>query len=184
MSGICSDVPHHVLGCWTLWPNDVGFFSQRFSSPIRNEADLFRNQQSRTWSFGVNHGSIRDSWPIAFSGYPRGPRVGCEARCRSTQRLTNQLRLALEPECLENLPATAREDPRDGGTRSETLKLFVVSDVGRRSSLLSSIRSERSWQSFSPGSAGPSPAGCPWSTKLCRTLETDRVCSKPRSPRP
>ena len=34
---------------------------------------------------------------------------------RSTQRLTNQLRLALEPECLENSTTTAREDPRDGG---------------------------------------------------------------------
>src|SRR5260370_11337505 len=52
--------------------------------------------------------------PIAFSGYPRGPRVACETRCRSTQRLTNQLRLALEPECLENPTATAREDPQDG----------------------------------------------------------------------
>src|SRR3984957_9612238 len=28
-----------------------------------------------------DHGSIRDSWPIAFSGYPRGPRVACETRC-------------------------------------------------------------------------------------------------------
>ena len=52
--------------------------------------------------------------PIAFSGYPRGPRVGCETRCRSTQCLTSQLRLALEPECLENPTATAREDPQDG----------------------------------------------------------------------
>jgi hypothetical protein len=33
---------------------------------------------------------------------------------RSTQRLTNQLRLALEPECLENPTATTREDPQDG----------------------------------------------------------------------
>jgi hypothetical protein len=33
---------------------------------------------------------------------------------RSTQRLTYQLRLALEPECLENLTAIAREDSRDG----------------------------------------------------------------------
>jgi hypothetical protein len=33
---------------------------------------------------------------------------------RGTQRLTNQLRLALEPECLENLTATAREFPGDG----------------------------------------------------------------------
>src|SRR6202043_597602 len=29
----------------------------------------------------ANHGSIGDSWPIAFSGCPRGPRVGCETRC-------------------------------------------------------------------------------------------------------
>ena len=28
-----------------------------------------------------DNGSIRDSWPIAFSGYPRGPRVGCETWC-------------------------------------------------------------------------------------------------------
>jgi hypothetical protein len=33
---------------------------------------------------------------------------------RGTQRLTNQLRLALEPECLENPTATAREIPREG----------------------------------------------------------------------
>ena len=35
-------------------------------------------------------------------------------RARSTPRLTNQLRLALEPECLENSQATAREDLQDG----------------------------------------------------------------------
>ena len=33
---------------------------------------------------------------------------------RGTQRLTSQLRLALEPECLENPTATARENPQDG----------------------------------------------------------------------
>jgi hypothetical protein len=33
---------------------------------------------------------------------------------QGTQRLTYQLRLALEPECLENPTATAREDPQDG----------------------------------------------------------------------
>ena len=45
-------------------------------------------------------------------------REGLESRvrlgARSTQRLTNQLRLALEPGCLENPTATAREDPQDG----------------------------------------------------------------------
>jgi hypothetical protein len=33
---------------------------------------------------------------------------------RDTQRLTSQLRLTLEPECLENPTATARENPHDG----------------------------------------------------------------------
>ena len=60
---------------------------------------------------------------IVLSG-TRGPwlflviREGLESDgrlgARSTQRLTYQLRLALEPECLENPTATAREDPRDG----------------------------------------------------------------------
>jgi hypothetical protein len=35
-------------------------------------------------------------------------------RARGTQRLTSRLRLALEPECLENPTATARENPQDG----------------------------------------------------------------------
>jgi len=29
----------------------------------------------------THHSSIGDSWPIAFSGYPRGPRVPCETEC-------------------------------------------------------------------------------------------------------
>jgi hypothetical protein len=33
---------------------------------------------------------------------------------RGAQRLTYRLRLALEPECLENPTATTREDPQDG----------------------------------------------------------------------
>jgi hypothetical protein len=41
-----------------------------------------------------------------------GSRVRLGAR--STPRLTNQLRLALEPEGLENPTATAREDPQHG----------------------------------------------------------------------
>ena len=65
---------------------------------------------------------------MAFSGCPRGPRVSCETGARSTQCLTNQLRLALEPEDLENPTATARDDPGMERTRSGTLKLFVVSD--------------------------------------------------------
>ena len=163
----------------------LGFLYQRFSSLLRDEACQFRNQQSRTVVKFGDHGSIGDSWPIAFSGCPRGTRVGCETCARGTQRLTNQLRLALEPESISNPTATAQgKFPEMERTRFETLKLFVVSDVGRRSSLLSSTRSTRWWQSSWPRSDAPSPAGCPWSTKRCRTPEMDRVCSKPRSPHP
>jgi len=81
---------------------------------FRNEACQFPKPTKQNVGHSGDHGSIWDSWPMAFSGYPRGPRVGCETRCRSTQRLTNQLRLALEPECLENPTATAREDSQDG----------------------------------------------------------------------
>jgi len=61
-----------------------------------------------------DHSSIRDSWPIAFSGCREGLGSAVRLGARSTQRLTSQLRLALEPECLENRTATTREDPRDG----------------------------------------------------------------------
>jgi hypothetical protein len=103
-----------MLGCGALWPSALGFLYQRFSSLLGNEACLFRNQQSRTVVLVAT---------IVLSGTP-GPslflviREGLESPerlgARSTQRLTNQLRLALEPECLENLQATAREIPRDG----------------------------------------------------------------------
>src|SRR6476646_1444986 len=47
---------------------------------------------------------------VIREGLGSGVRLGA----RSTQRLTYRLRLALEPECLENPTATARENPRDG----------------------------------------------------------------------
>src|SRR6266853_6856415 len=98
-----------------MWPSGWGFLYQRFSSLLRDEACQFRNQQSRMVVKFGDHGSIRDSWPMAFSGYPRGPRVVVRLGARGTQRLTYKLRLALEPEYLENPTATAREDPQDGG---------------------------------------------------------------------
>jgi len=61
----------------------LGFLYQRFSSLFRNEAGQFRNQQSRTAVKFGDHSSIRDSWPIAFSGYPRGARIACETRSRT-----------------------------------------------------------------------------------------------------
>ena len=90
-----------------IWGSSPSGFHRMFATkPVS-----FRNQQSRTSVTSGDHSSIRDSWPIAFYGYPRGPSVACETRCRSTQRLTAHLRLALEPECLENPTAAAGEDP-------------------------------------------------------------------------
>jgi len=122
-----------------------------------------------------DHSSIWDSWPIAFSGYPRGPRVVLRLGARGTQRLTNRLRLALEPECLENPTATAREIPRDGADSIRDTQAVCGFRCWPRSTLLSSTPSTRWWQSSWPRSDAPSPAGGPWSAKRCRTLETDRV---------
>ena len=46
-----------------------GFHRLGATKPVRSET----NQAAR--SSGANHGSIGDSWPIAFSGCPRGTRV-------------------------------------------------------------------------------------------------------------
>src|SRR6267378_8208932 len=54
----------------------------------------------------------RGPWLFLVIREGLGSRVRLGAR--GTQRLTNQLRLALEPRCLENPTATAREDPQDG----------------------------------------------------------------------
>src|SRR6267154_4206071 len=70
-----------MLGCGVVWPRGLDFLYQRFSSLLDDEACQFRNQQSRTALKFGDHSSIRDSWPIAFSGCPRGPRVACETRC-------------------------------------------------------------------------------------------------------
>ena len=49
------------------------FSTSAFHRFFDDEACQFRNQQSRTVVNVGDHSSIRDSWPIAFSGYPRGP---------------------------------------------------------------------------------------------------------------
>src|ERR1700693_1376738 len=48
-----------------------------FIASSRRSQSVLKPAKQNGWS-GTNHGSIRDSWPIAFSGYPRGPRVVCE----------------------------------------------------------------------------------------------------------
>jgi hypothetical protein len=68
-----------VSVCRAQGPSDLGFFYQRFSSPIATKPISSETRKAERWS-GANHGSIGDSWPIAFSGCPRGPRVGCETK--------------------------------------------------------------------------------------------------------
>src|SRR5216684_2681830 len=57
---------------------------------------------------------------------------------RGTQRLTYQLRLALDPECLKNPANHHQKESRGWNGWPETLKLFVVSNSWRRSALPSS----------------------------------------------
>src|ERR1700683_860642 len=131
-----------------------------------------------------DHSSIRDSWPIAFSGYPRGPRVGCETRCPKhaapnlSAETRSRTRVSQEPD------GHRQKKSRDGRTRSETLKLFVVSKTGRRSTLLSSIPPTRSWQFSWPRSGVPSLPASPWPAGPRRTLATDRVWSRQWWPHP
>ena len=123
--------------CVPPWPSGWDFFYQRFSSPVATKPSVLKPAKQ-------NGGQVptmvlsetRGLWlfRVVREGLGSAVRLGA----RGTPRLTYQLRLALEPECLEEPTATAREDPRDGADRSETLKLLVVSDTGRRNGLLSS----------------------------------------------
>jgi hypothetical protein len=111
--------------------------TQRFFA--RNEACLFPKPAKQNG---------RQVTTIVLSG-TRGPRLflvireglgsGVRLGARSRQRLTYQLRLALEPECLENPTAPPEKIPGMERTRSETLKLFVVELLVAK--LSSSVRS-------------------------------------------
>jgi hypothetical protein len=59
-----------------IWVFSTSGFHRFFATkPIGSETSKAERGQIG------DHGSIRDSWPIAFSGYPRGPRVACETGC-------------------------------------------------------------------------------------------------------
>ena len=175
---MCLDRPHHWLGSW-VWALEVGGFSRSGCHRLWARMPIqFRNQQAERRSSG-DHGSIWDSWPIAFSGYPReGLEYDMRLDARGTQRLTALLRLALEPKCLENPTASLEKIPAMEWTRSETLKLFVVSDDWRRSTLLSSTRLEQWWQFFWLRSVAPFPAACLSPLKPHKSLGTGRAWSR------
>src|SRR5467141_4120911 len=59
-----------------VWVFATSGFHRFFATkPVNSETNKQNGGQ-----FG-DHSSIWDSWPIAFSGCPRGPRVGCETGC-------------------------------------------------------------------------------------------------------
>src|ERR1700684_1010845 len=135
----CSGVPFRISGRWFIQPALLVFSASGFhrfcaTKPVRSETTSSSGCQVPTMVLLGTRGP-------AFSGCPRGTRVAWETeRARGTQSLTNQLRLALEPECLRNPTDHRRKKFQDGTDAPETFKLFVVSDVGRRSALLSSRR--------------------------------------------
>src|ERR1700736_4806310 len=59
----------------------MGFsLSAVFIASGRRSLSVPKPTKQNVVKFG-NHSSIGDSWPIAFSGYPRGPRVLSETEC-------------------------------------------------------------------------------------------------------
>jgi hypothetical protein len=59
--------------------------------------------------FKVNHGSIRGSWPMAISGYPRGHNVKWVTRCPSTRGRISLTDTPLEPSISRTRPTTTGE---------------------------------------------------------------------------
>src|SRR2546429_7050167 len=87
-----------------------------------------------------------------YFGLSEGPTVDLRLGARGTPGLTTYLRLTLEPKCPRTGLGTAGEDTQQwNGRGSETLKLFVASDIWRQTRLPSSRRSRRSQQSSAPG---------------------------------
>ena len=89
--------------CRALWPSDLGFLYQRFSLLVATKLSVLKPAKQKRWS-GANHGSIRDSWSMAFSGCPRGPRVACETKCprhivpNFTAETRSRTRVSQEPD--------------------------------------------------------------------------------------
>src|SRR5258708_17561748 len=86
----------------TFQPAEKCFLSQRFSLLVRNEAGQFRNQQSRTTVKLATMVLFGTRGPSLFQVIREGLGSTVRLHDRGALRLANRLRLALEPECLEN----------------------------------------------------------------------------------
>src|ERR1700682_5650484 len=118
---------------WIFSPS--GFHRMVATTPVCSETDKRNGCQVPTMVLSEARGL--SLFRVIREGLGSAVRLGA----RGTQRLTYRWRLALEPECLKN-PTGHRPESFQGMERTPvTLKLFVVSDVGRRSRLLSSRRS-------------------------------------------
>src|SRR5262247_2613 len=85
-----------------------GFHCLFATKPVNSETSKQNGGQVATIVLSGTRG------PWLFLVIREGLGSAVRLRARGTQRLTNQLRLALEPKCLENPTATAREDSQDG----------------------------------------------------------------------
>src|SRR5450631_2499360 len=118
----------------------LDFLCQRFSScfvtkPVRSETHKQNGCRVPTMVLSEAHGL--SLFRVIREGLGSSKRL-C---VRGTQCLTSQCRLALEPECLRNRLTAAGKSFQGMKRTPKALKLFVVSDVGRRTRLLSSRRS-------------------------------------------
>jgi hypothetical protein len=102
---MCS-VPEHGPGGLVF--STSGFHCLLATRPVSSETSKAERGQVATIVLSGTRG------PWLFLVIREGLESGVRLGARSTQRLTNQLRLALEPQCLENPTATAREDSQDG----------------------------------------------------------------------
>src|SRR5215472_14369813 len=115
LSRMCLDRPHHSLGSWA-WAREVGvsLVAVVIAYGRRSLFSSETSKQNGAQEWLGDHGSIWDSWPIAFSGYPRGPRVFHETRCprhtasRALPETRSRTKVSREPDGI------AREDSRHG----------------------------------------------------------------------
>src|SRR5579859_2694651 len=100
--------------CSFILLEKIGLLSILVSFSVDGDAAVESERAaSETGCFRGNHGSIRGSWPMAISGYPRGHNVIWVTRCQSTRGRSHGLmllsnRASPEPNCppRERIPET------------------------------------------------------------------------------
>ena len=81
---------------------------------------------------------------MAFLVIREGLESGVRLGARSTQRLTYQLRLALEPDCFEDPTASPREVPRMEWTMSDSRGVRqIIAEFSRRNFKLAVSRAHQ-----------------------------------------